>query len=267
MKRILIIDDEYDTLTLVREIFLEYGYRVEIETSGEDGLKRLKTFRPHLVLLDLRLPKMQGEEVLVEIRRLSPQTKVVVGTGYGNEDVRKALKELGADAFFDKPIRIDAFEKTVINLIGNAGMIRVLIVDDDSIFLEAFTHFFRADEGTEWEVFIAKSGEEALERIRANLPDILVTDIVLSEDESNKLHSGAGLYKALRSEGYHIPVVTFGAYPDAFEAQQEFREMGVATVFSKDELIGGPEHIQHFLNVIKRIALRMDVNSQPRRDD
>ena len=261
MKRILIIDDEKDTLSLVQEIFVEYGYRVEIETTGEDGLKRMKTFRPHLVLLDLKLPKMHGEEVLQEIRKNYPQTKVVIGTGYGDEAKKAQLKALGADAFFDKPIRVDMFEKTVIDLIGSAGVIRVLILDDDSTFLEAFTHFFRADENTQWEVETAHTGAEALEKVRNSFPDLLVTDIVLNEDNADPLHSGAEVYKAIRAEGFHIPIVVLGAYLDAYNAEQEFREMGVATVFSKDELVGGPDHIQHFLNVMKRIALRGEAPS------
>ncbi|MBI4430777.1 MAG: response regulator [Candidatus Omnitrophica bacterium] len=263
MKRILIIDDEEDTLSLVREIFVEYGYRVEIEATGEEGLKRIKTYRPHLVLLDLRLPKMQGERVLVEIKRSNPQIKVIVGTGYGDDDSKENLRKLGTDAFFDKPIRVDQFEKTVIDLIGAAGTIRVLILDDDSTFLDAFTHFFKVDQETQWEIFTARTGEEALDKVRINLPDLFVTDIVLNEDQENPFHSGAKVYAAICKEGYRIPVVALGAYPDAYEAHREFKEMGVATVFAKDELIGGPDHIQHFLNVMKRIALRAELGIQP----
>lgn len=103
-KKLLIIDDD----TIVRNSIVGYledsGYEVRDAENGPSGLAQFATFHPDLVLSDLKMPAMSGLEVLDEIHRQSPDTPVIVISGFGvMGDVVEALR-LGASDYLIKPI-------------------------------------------------------------------------------------------------------------------------------------------------------------------
>ncbi len=105
MEKILVIDDEKTTLRMF-SLFLEnFGYEMLGAESGEEGLEIFKKERPNLVLTDIKMPTMDGIEVLQRIKELAPDTEIIVITGHGDMDL--ALKALNLDAadFVSKPIK------------------------------------------------------------------------------------------------------------------------------------------------------------------
>lgn len=103
-RKLLIIDDD----TIVRHSMVSYledsGYDVREAENGPTGLSLFASFKPDLVLSDLKMPDMSGMEVLQEIHRLSPDTPVIVISGFGvMGDVVEALR-LGASDYLIKPI-------------------------------------------------------------------------------------------------------------------------------------------------------------------
>jgi DNA-binding response OmpR family regulator len=105
--RLLLVDDEAAVLDILSEYFVAQGYDVETATSGEDALERVRDKRPDLVMLDVRMPGLDGVEVLTRLRATDPGVAVIMVTA--NEDVelaRQTLK-LGAFDYVAKPFDFD----------------------------------------------------------------------------------------------------------------------------------------------------------------
>jgi CheY-like chemotaxis protein/anti-anti-sigma regulatory factor len=102
--KILVIDDEAATLTMFRLFLSAYGYRVWVSEDGEAGLALARRHRPDIVFTDLKMPNMDGFEVLKEIKRMAPDTEVIVITGHGDMDLIVQALNLNATDFINKPI-------------------------------------------------------------------------------------------------------------------------------------------------------------------
>jgi anti-anti-sigma factor len=105
MQKILIIDDEKPTLSMFRLLLEAYGYSVLTAENGEQGIELFRNENPPIVLTDIKMPGMDGIEVLKKIKELSPLAEVIVITGHGDMDL--AIKALNLDAtdFINKPIQ------------------------------------------------------------------------------------------------------------------------------------------------------------------
>lgn len=103
MKKILVIDDEAIVRLSCERTLIPEGYHVQSVASGSEGLKLLEQESFPVVLLDLKMPDMDGIEVLSKIKKIQPKSKVIMITGYSTvETAVKALK-LGAANYIEKP--------------------------------------------------------------------------------------------------------------------------------------------------------------------
>jgi DNA-binding response OmpR family regulator len=100
---LLIIDDELDVLEVLKEYFVGDGYRVTGASDAASGLQAVRSERPDLVVLDLALPDMHGETVLLRLRILFPDVPVVLVTANADEGLAKRLLRLGAFDYIPKP--------------------------------------------------------------------------------------------------------------------------------------------------------------------
>ena len=115
---LLIVDDEEEERLLLEEFFTNEGYRVILASRGEEGLKRFVETAPDLVLLDIRLPDIDGIQVLEELKRLNKECPVIMATGYASVGTSiKALK-LGAEDYIIKPFRLDELNLIVERAFG-----------------------------------------------------------------------------------------------------------------------------------------------------
>jgi len=98
------------------------GYEVDSATSGEEALNKIEANRPQVVFLDLRMPGMDGIEVLKRIRAKDKKLPVIIVTGYGDREIEEEVSKLGISGFFPKG---DDFSKAAqlieMALIGLAG--------------------------------------------------------------------------------------------------------------------------------------------------
>jgi FixJ family two-component response regulator len=103
MDKILIIDDDKDMQSVLSDIIESEGYTAFAAGDGKKALKVIKTHSPHLILLDMRLPGMNGMKVLEEIKKMDKDSMVIVLTGYG--DIKGAVQamKLGAFDYITKP--------------------------------------------------------------------------------------------------------------------------------------------------------------------
>lgn len=101
-KKILIIDDDSDLLELSRHIFESEGVQVITARDGSEGIGKLLTDRPHLILLDIMMPGMNGFEVCQKIRSISNVPLIILSALHREENQLQAI-EFGADDFLPKP--------------------------------------------------------------------------------------------------------------------------------------------------------------------
>lgn len=112
---VLVIDDDDALRQSVREVLELSGHTVILAADGSDGLQILTTRGDEfdLVLLDLTMPVMSGEETLKEIRKTHPDLPVVLMSGYTEEEIANRLADLSVSSILPKPFRLDTLEDAV----------------------------------------------------------------------------------------------------------------------------------------------------------
>jgi signal transduction histidine kinase len=105
MAKLLLIDDEKPILEMLEMSLASEGYEVMTAESGDEGMKIFLEQKPNLVITDVRMPGMDGIEVLKRIKGIDSETEVIVVTGHGDIDSAIAALQLGASDFIAKPVR------------------------------------------------------------------------------------------------------------------------------------------------------------------
>lgn len=200
-KKILVIEDE-DTLRSALETKLKKeGYNVTVARDGEEGYKKIKGWKPDLILLDIILPKVDGYEVLEKMSKEKVKIPVIIVSNSGQPVELERTKKLGAvdhliktefdpaevitkvkaylnqkeDALENKTVDEEIKPRESEDDIEKLG-IKVLIVEDDH-FLREICAKKLVKEG--FTVFEAIDGERALKEIEKMKPDIVLLDIIL----------------------------------------------------------------------------------------
>ncbi len=113
MSRILIVDDEPDMRLAVRNVLKLRGYEISEAGDGPSALEMARENRPDLVLLDMRLPGMDGIEVLEGLKKIDATVPVVMITGYGHIQSAVDVMKLGASEYLQKPFENAQLVETV----------------------------------------------------------------------------------------------------------------------------------------------------------
>ena len=115
---LLIVDDEEKVRLLLEEFFTNEGYRVILASCGKEGLEKFVETAPALVLLDIRLPDIDGIEMLEELKGLNKECPVIMATGYASVGSAIKAMKLGAVDYIIKPFRLDELKLTVERAFG-----------------------------------------------------------------------------------------------------------------------------------------------------
>ncbi|RJQ52920.1 MAG: sigma-54-dependent Fis family transcriptional regulator [Nitrospiraceae bacterium] len=121
MKKILVIDDEAIVRTSCERALGLEGYQVKLAASGREGIEFLENETFGIVLLDLKMPDMDGIEVLNRINEKWPATKVIMITGYSTVETAVQALRLGAYNFIEKPFTPDTLLAAVREVTENSG--------------------------------------------------------------------------------------------------------------------------------------------------
>jgi CheY-like chemotaxis protein len=112
--RVLIADDIEDNRQLLAQLLAPIGFEIRLATNGEEAVKVFEQWRPDLILMDFRMPVMDGREAIRRIRAMAAgkNTKIIAVTASAMDENRQQLMEIGADDFISKPFReAELFEK------------------------------------------------------------------------------------------------------------------------------------------------------------
>lgn len=116
--KILIVDDQFGIRILLNEVLQKEGYETFQAANGVQALQIVEEHHPDLVLLDMKIPGMDGIEILTRMKEIEKDTRVIIMTAYGELDMIQKAKDLGALAHFAKPFDIDDIRHAVKNAVS-----------------------------------------------------------------------------------------------------------------------------------------------------
>ncbi|MDQ0214169.1 two-component system response regulator (stage 0 sporulation protein F) [Oikeobacillus pervagus] len=119
-QRVLIVDDQFGIRILLNEVLQKEGYDTFQAANGIQALEIAESHTPDLVLLDMKIPGMDGIEILKRLKQKDPEIRVIIMTAYGELDMIQEAKDLGALTHFAKPFDIDDIRRAVKQYISKS---------------------------------------------------------------------------------------------------------------------------------------------------
>lgn len=111
MAEILVLDDVKDVGIMIRRILSRKGHTVHVYCDEEPALERVREKNIDMAILDIKLKKMSGVEVLEELKKINPKIRVMMLTGYPTLETARESLMLGADEYCVKPLDINELEE------------------------------------------------------------------------------------------------------------------------------------------------------------
>lgn len=115
---LLVVDDQLGVRRLLFEAFSEEGYEVDMAASGLEAIARVKERLPNLILMDMKMPGMNGLEALQEIKKFYPQVLVIMMTAYGELEIVAEAMKIGAREYIPKPFDLNDLRILVKNVLN-----------------------------------------------------------------------------------------------------------------------------------------------------
>jgi DNA-binding NtrC family response regulator len=117
-KTILIVDDEKDFCTVLSDSLSQDRYRVFTALNGKMALQLAKKEKPDLMLLDIKMPGMDGVEVLRKVKKMKKEIAVIMFTAYGTLETAREAMKLGAYDYVTKPVDLFLLKSLVKEVLG-----------------------------------------------------------------------------------------------------------------------------------------------------
>jgi DNA-binding response OmpR family regulator len=111
--RLLVVDDEEHVTALIEEYFTSLGYEVEVAHDGAEALRKAAAVRPDVVLLDVNMPRVTGDEVLHRLHALDSTVPIVMLTANADEELARNLLRRGATDYVAKPFQFETLDRAV----------------------------------------------------------------------------------------------------------------------------------------------------------
>ncbi len=237
--RIFVVDDDRDLAESLAEVLELSGHEVQIAHSGEEAVEIFRTQDFDVSFMDVVMPGMNGVESFLEIRKIKPDAKVFMLTGYSVTQLLEQAMENGALGVLEKPIGVEDLLQRIEGMEPEQeGM--VLVADDDPAFRESLVEVLK-QRG--YNVCVASTGEQAVERVMAGGIDVLALDLRLP------LLSGLDVYLELKRRGKTLPtVIMSGHLNEESEAVSALCDMSVTGILTK------PFDPSHLLAALDRIG-------------
>lgn len=111
--KVLLIDDEREFVQTLSERLLMRDLGSAVAYDGESALQLIRDDEPEVIIVDLKMPGIDGFDVLRKVKETRPEIEVIIVTGHGNEEDRKLCMDLGAFAYLQKPLDINVLSETI----------------------------------------------------------------------------------------------------------------------------------------------------------
>ena len=117
-RKLLVVDDNIDFVQFIRRALEQEDYRISIALDGKTAIQKASTENPELILLDMKLPDMSGEEVFEKVKEVNKDIPVVVITGFVSDTYRSDAFAAHADGFLCKPFKVDQIKELLKKHLG-----------------------------------------------------------------------------------------------------------------------------------------------------
>jgi two-component system, NtrC family, response regulator HydG len=237
---VLIVDDDPSLRWTMSLILQRKGYVTETAANGAEAVAIIRENPFDMVLMDIRMPVMDGVQALKQIKAIRPHTVVTIMTAYAVDDLIQDALDEGAFAILNKPVEIEEVIALIKQALQDKQSALIMIVDADqsmrSLLQEILTR-----EG--YNVCLTGSGEDAIALARTRTFDILLIDLKLPE------LNGLETYLAIKAIRPHIVAIVFTAYPQDMTqiAEQALKNNAYACLYK-------PLDIDRLLALIREIV-------------
>jgi two-component system response regulator HydG len=234
---ILLTDDNREFTQNLRDILEMRGYSVLTASDGFQALEIIRASPVDLILMDIKMPVMNGVETYKKIKKIKPGLPVIMLTAFALEElIQESIKE-GAFACLKKPLDFDELFATIEHAIPNGSMI--LVVDDDEHLCQNLLDVL-SRKG--YRVSVAMDSISAIEKARMNVFDIMLLDMKLPP------LNGLETYLAIRRicPGIVVVIIT-GFLPEMDELITMIRKNGAYALLEK------PINIDNLLSILEQI--------------
>lgn len=219
MTRVLIVDDDRDHAESLADVLDMRGHEAELAYSGEEAIERFRATDFDFVLLDVRLPGINGVDAFLEMKKIRPAAQVMMMTGYSVEQLVAQAIEGGALGVLYKPFAaMQVLE--VLTQVKPRGT--VLVADDDPDFIRGIVPVL---ESARYIVQIANNGAEALDKMVREDIDCVLLNLRLP------VLSGADLYARLIEAGRTLPTILLSGGREDSEQDQRLRSQAHGMLF------------------------------------
>jgi len=234
--KILIVDDEENMRKTLSDILADEGYRVSSVATGEEAVELCLKVPHKVVLMDVRMPGINGVEAFRQIRRHQEGVRVILMSAYSVDELKTAALDEGAIAFLSKPLDLEK----VVNLIGEVKDTAILVVEDDEQTAELLRDNLK-EQG--YRVTIAKSSHDALEIVEQIRFDLVFLDANLPS------MNGLELYLAIKKITPSAVAIMIS------DMEKEFEEIAREAVQRNAyTIVRKPLDIDHVLGLLKWIT-------------
>ncbi len=243
--RLLMVDDEEEFLMSSAQALNRRGFEVDVALNGVTALEMIESNDYDVVILDVKMPDIDGIEVFRKIRLTQPYLPVILLTGHSSlEDAFQTSKDGIAD-YLSKPIEIDELTRVVREAVVQAKwrkkpdeigssaekqseLVRVMLIDDEVEFLESMQRVLKRRN---LEVSVADSGKKGLALLRETLVDVVVLDLKMPGMD------GLEVLRRIKSEFPSVEVIILTGHPSV-ETALEVINLGANEYLKKPPEIG-----------------------------
>ena len=237
--KVLVVDDNEGLVETLTDILAAQGYEVVGVENAFMAIEKVREQRFDVVLMDIKMPGMNGVEGLREIKKLAPGTTVVMMTAHSIPEMVEEARREGALAVLSKPFSVERF---VTFLDDWKTEMPVLIVDDDGNFCRTLKD---ALETQSYKVAFAPDAPEAIDMVAGKDYDVIVLDMKLSSID------GLSTFFAIRELSPKMAVILTTGYRHEMENRiEEGLRHGVYSCLYK------PFQVEEVLELLKAICRR-----------
>ncbi|MFB3100806.1 MAG: response regulator [Gammaproteobacteria bacterium] len=236
--RILVVDDDRDFTESIGELIELEGHQPVLAYNGVEALKIFKQNNIDIILLDFRMPGLNGIETLSEIRKLNLSVPVVIMTAYASTELTKDAIKHGAIEVMNKPFNINKLMEIISSI---KQFHNILLLDDDKDYADSLS-IALLDEG--YKTYVAYDTEQAINYISDNDIQLQILDIRINGE------TGIDVWLSMRKKHFDIPTIFITGYTKQF-----FDQINEISQISQIEIMEKPFAPHELINKIENFAL------------